>query len=261
MTVKFKNTLAKGAFALLAIISANAANADLIIDNGEVNQTLLGTPAFSTSLLTPDGTLIQSPSAVVDNFTLTSTTNITKITFWTLESAGLGLFSDRISVAIFKNENNVMFSSPLWAAGGGLGQDAGESRPDPDSTGAPQIVKHELDVTGLELGAGDFLLHIGSAEGNGVTPPPPPMQGVPPIPQIPGPQGIPVAWLASSFTPGPGAQGNQFNMNGIGLAPSQGGELNLAFTIEGTVVEANAPATLALISLSLAGLLLRRKVS
>jgi len=247
MKVCLKKTIAKASFAVLALMAASTASADIIIEQSYQGSGV----SFPSSSVVPAGA-----PAIVDGFTLTSNTDITSIDFWTFTLPQQDFFSDSISLAIYQDVPNVVFNSPVWASGPGLGLAANIT----SAMQGPDLYLHSLDIMGLNLNAGNYLLHIGGAQGNGLPPLQPPIPVMPGMPPLPG---APIAWAVSAFAPSANPSSNQFNPNGIGLAPPNQSSLDvdLAFRIQGTVNNVSAPATFALISLSIAGLLARRKLA
>ena len=98
---------------LLYILSLSSSKANAaLITNDPVN--------FPAAVGSVADTLFAGPS-LLDEFSLSQTSSITKITFWSIENSDLGLASDFISLRLFKNEPGFDHNTPLFDATGASG--------------------------------------------------------------------------------------------------------------------------------------------
>lgn len=184
--------------------------------------------------------------SLLDEFSLSQTSSITKITFWSIENSDFGLASDFISLRLFKNEPG-FDHTPLFYATGASG--LGGIFTKEAVAGVTGMFLHEIELVNIDLGPGDYFLNIGakvidnnnSAFGwaNAVTST---ALGVPGWALTP----------SNPFTPS----------NPVGaLNFSPNDNVDLAFQIEyEPVVQANAPSALSILLLGLILMLVRRRV-
>ena len=166
--------------------------------------------------------------SLMDDFTLSSTVDITRISFWTLQNSNVDLYSSSFSLNIYSNDFPDL-GTPLYSV-------AGDTNLDPAFSG---LYKHTVEVTGLTLIAGEYLFNLGAALSTNTSP---------------------LAWVYSSTPapiPAPDYFINPIDGNVTRIDPT----VEMAFQIEGEVVEANAPATFLLTGVALALLAIRRKTT
>ena len=220
---------------LLYILSLSSSKANAaLITNAPVN--------FPAAVGSVADTLFGGPS-LLDEFSLSQTSSITKITFWSVENSVLGLASDSISLRLFKNEPGFDHNTPLYSATGASG--IGETFTKEVVAGVTGMFLHEIELVNFDLGPGDYFLNIGADLMNN--------------------NSFAFGWAnaeTSTFTGIPGVPGMALNpFSSSGAVNLSGLDVDLAFQIEfEPVVQANAPSALSILSLGLILMLVRRKV-
>ncbi|WP_334060479.1 hypothetical protein [Alteromonas sp. S005] len=184
-------------------------------------------------------------SSLLDEFSLSQSSSITKITFWSLENPNQGVISDFITLRLFKNEPGFDHNTPLFAASGASGPGAVFTKE--AVAGVTGMFLHEIELVNFDLGPGDYFLNIGAdlINNNGF-----------------------FGWANASTSIDLGVAGweltpsNPFDpSNPVGAVNLNGFEVDLAFQIEyEPVVQANAPSALSILSLGLILMLVRRRV-
>ena len=135
----------------------------LSLDTSKANAALItnapdNSPAASATASVAD-TLFGAPS-LLEEFSLSQTSSITKITFWSIENAVVGFASDSISLRLFKNEPGFDHNSPLFSATGDSG--IGETFTKEAVSGVTGMFLHEIELVNFDLGPGDYFLNIGA---------------------------------------------------------------------------------------------------
>ncbi|NDV90571.1 hypothetical protein GTH32_05095 [Alteromonas sp. 345S023] len=217
---------------LLCMLSVGSVSVKAaLITNAPVN--------FPAAVGSVADTSFGAPS-LLGEFSLSQTTSITKITFWSFENPNAGLASDFILLRLFKNEPGFDHNTPLFSVTG----EAGISKTFTKVVvnGVSGLLRHEIDLVNFDLGPGDYFLNIGADLINN--------------------NGLAFGWANAATSPVPGVPGLALNpSSSLGAVNLTGLEVDLAFQIEGEpVVQANAPSALSLLSLGLILMLVRRKV-
>ncbi len=220
---------------LLYILSLSSSKANAaLITNDPVN--------FPAAVGSVADTLFAGPS-LLDEFSLSQTSSITKITFWSIENSDLGLASDFISLRLFKNEPGFDHYTPLFDATGASG--LGGIFTKEAVAGVTGMFLHEIELVNFDLGPGDYFLNIGADLINN--------------------NSFAFGWAnaeTSTVTGMPGVPGMALNpFSPSGAVNLSGFDVDLAFQIEyEPVVQASAPSALSILSLGLILMLLRRRV-
>ncbi len=220
---------------LLYILSLSYSKANAaLITNAPVN--------FPAAVGSVADTLFGGPS-LLDEFSLSQTSSITKITFWSIENSDLGLASDFISLRLFKNEPGFDHNTPLFDATGASG--LGGIFTKEAVAGVTGMFLHEIELVNFDLGPGDYFLNIGADLINN--------------------NSFAFGWAnaeTSTVTGIPGVPGMALNpFSPAGAVNLTGLNVELAFQIEyEPVVQANAPSALSILSLGLILMLVRRRV-
>ncbi|QDG38007.1 hypothetical protein FJN14_05930 [Alteromonas mediterranea] len=186
-------------------------------------------------------------SSLLDEFSLSQASSITKITFWSIENSAIGLASDAISLRLFKNEPGFVHNSPLCSATGASGP--GGIFTKEAVSGVTGMFLHEIELLNCDLGPGDYFLNIGADLMNN--------------------NSFAFSWANA-------ATSDVFGVPGWALTPSNpldpsnpvgavnfspNDNVELAFQIEfEPVVQASAPSALSILSLGLILMLVRRRV-
>ena len=211
--------------AAIALFSASlTANAALLF---EQNPLLTPAPVASgPSTAPPNGNAL-------DDFSLSGSSTVEEIVFWTYEDLGFGLVSDAFDLAIYGSMagtpdlNNLLWSSSVSVAGNTVTKDA-------VAGAAPGLFSHSVTLgPGLSLGAGQYFLQVASSALNFIAP------------NI----AVPTGWQASATTSG---------VPPFGTAPGPAGPIlfpgdpstDMAFRINGSANQqpVPAPATLLLMA-------------
>ena len=218
----------------------------LSLDTSKANAALItnapdNSPAASATASVAD-TLFGAPS-LLEEFSLSQTSSITKITFWSIENAVVGFASDSISLRLFKNEPGFDHNSPLFSATGDSG--IGETFTKEAVSGVTGMFLHETELVNFDLGPGDYFLNIGADLINN--------------------NSFAFGWAnaeTSTVTGIPGVPGMALNpFSPSGAVNLSGFDVDLAFQIEfEPVVQASAPSALSILSLGLILMLVRRRV-
>ncbi len=216
---------------MLSLVTSKA-NAALITNAPD------NSPAASATASVAD-TLFGAPS-LLEEFSLSQTSSITKITFWSIENAVVGFASDSISLRLFKNEPGFDHNSTLISATGDSG--IGETFTKEAVSGVTGMFLHEIELVNHELEPGDYFLNIGADLINN--------------------NGLAFGWANASTSNVLGAPGMALNpFSPAGAVNLTGLNVELAFQIEyEPVVQANAPSALSILSLGLILMLVRRRV-
>ncbi|APD89446.1 hypothetical protein BM526_06355 [Alteromonas mediterranea] len=178
-------------------------------------------------------------SSLLDEFSLSQASSITKITFWSLENPNQGVISDFITLRLFKNEPGFVHDSPLFSATGASGP--GGIFTKEAVAGVTGMFLHEIELVNSELEPGDYFLNIGAdlMNNNGF-----------------------FGWANAATSNAYGVPGMELDpYSSSGAVNSNGFDVDLAFQIEyEPVVQANAPSALSILSLGLILMLVRRRV-
>lgn len=213
---------------MLSLVTAKA-NAALIT-NAPVN--------FPTAVISVADT-DYGYSSLLDEFSLSQASSITKITFWSLESPNQGVISDFITLRLFKNEPGFDHNTPLFSATGASGQ--GGIFTKEAVSGVTGMFLHEIELVNRDFGPGDYFLNIGAdlMNNNGF-----------------------FGWANAATSNAYGEPGMKLDpYSSSGAVNSNGLDVDLAFQIEyEPVVQANAPSALSIFSLGLILMLVRRRV-
>jgi len=215
----------------------------LSLDTSKANAALItnapdNSPAASATASVAD-TLFGAPS-LLEEFSLSQTSSITKITFWSIENAVVGFASDSISLRLFKNEPGFDHNSPLFSATGDSG--IGETFTKEAVSGVTGMFLHEIELVNFDLGPGDYFLNIGADLINN--------------------NGLALGWANAATLNARGVPGMALNPSSSNGAVNLSGlNVDLAFQIEfEPVVQASAPSALSILSLGLILMLVRRRV-
>ena len=217
---------------LLCILSLSSSKANAaLITNAPVN--------FPAAVISVADTNFGYPS-LLDEFSLSQASSITKITFWSLENPNQGVISDFITLRLFKNEPGFDHNSPLFSATGASGP--GGIFTKEAVAGVTGMFLHEIELVNHELEPGDYFLNIGADLINN--------------------NGLAFGWANASTSNVLGAPGMALNpFSPAGAVNLTGLNVELAFQIEyEPVVQANAPSALSILSLGLILMLVRRRV-
>ena len=223
---------------LLCILSLSSSKANAaLITNAPVN--------FPAAVISVADTNFGYPS-LLDEFSLSQASSITKITFWSLENPNQGVISDFITLRLFKKEPGFDHNSPLFSATGASGP--GGIFTKEAVAGVTGMFLHEIELVNFDLGPGDYFLNVGAdlINNNGFF-------------------GWAYAATSDVFDePGwaltPSNPFTPSNLVGaVNFSPND--NVELAFQIEyEPVVQANAPSALSILSLGLILMLVRRRV-
>lgn len=217
---------------LLYILSLSSSKANAaLITNAPVNFPAAVASVADTSF---------GPWSLLDEFFLSQTSSITKITFWSFENPNQGLASDFITLRLFKNEPGFDHNTPLFAASGASGPGGVFTKE--AVTGVTGMFLHEIELVNFDLGPGDYFLNIGADLINN--------------------DNYAFGWVNAATSNAFGAPGMELNsFSPSGAVNLYGFDVDLAFQIEyEPVVQANAPSALSILSLGLVLMLVRRRV-
>ena len=216
---------------MLSLVTSKA-NAALITNAPDNSTTAAATASVAD-------TLFGAPS-LLEEFSLSQTSSITKITFWSIENAVVGFASDSISLRLFKNEPGFDHNSPLFSATGDSG--IGETFTKEAVSGFTGMFLHEIELVNFDLGPGDYFLNIGADLINN--------------------NGLAFGWANAATLNARGVPGMALNPSSSNGAVNLSGlNVDLAFQIESEpVVQASAPSALSILSLGLILMLVRRRV-
>ncbi|MED5236471.1 MAG: hypothetical protein VYD79_14470 [Pseudomonadota bacterium] len=217
---------------LLCILSLSSSKANAaLITNAPVN--------FPAAVISVADTNFGF-SSLLDEFSLSQASSITKITFWSLENPNQGVISDFITLRLFKNEPGFDHNTPLFSTTGASG--LGGVFTKEAVAGVTGMFLHEIELVNFELEPGDYFLNIGADLINN--------------------NGFAFGWVNASTSNVLGAPGMELNsLSPSGAVNLYGFDVDLAFQIEyEPVVQANAPSALSILSLGLILMLVRRRV-
>jgi hypothetical protein len=186
-------------------------------------------------------------SSLLDEFSLSQTSSITKITFWSIEVSDpdFNFASDFIKLRLYKNEPGFDHNLPLFSATGASGP--GGIFTKEAVSGVTGMFLHEIELVNFDLGPGDYFLNIGADF------------------DLMNNNSFAFGWAnaeTSTVTGIPGVPGMALNpFSSSGAVNLSSLDVDLAFQIEfEPVVQANAPSALSILSLGLILMLVRRKV-
>lgn len=175
--------------------------------------------SFEAPVLSISDSVINFQS-VLDNFSISQAIEVSKITFWSFELEQSGILSNAVTLNIFDAVSEFDHNSPAYAA-----TSATTETPFSRSVENPNVnlIRHEVDISGLTLDAGDYFLNIGADYFNN--------------------SNAPFGWANAESSSILGVAENALDFadsKGVLTNPQVSG-VDLAFMIEGTVVQDQTP--------------------
>lgn len=174
---------------------------------------------------------------VLDNFTLSSDSELTQIDFWTFESSAFNVISNVFDIAIYQDLGAASLGTPIWSSVASTAANEITKEFNP----VTQLFEHTLLLsTPQSLSAGNYYFQVAAAANNTIGGTPPPV-GL-----------APVGWQSSAGSTGTPPVFLLANNQVMTISPNA----NMAFSLTGNVIQTiPSPSTLWLIVFVLMGYL------